>query len=209
MSKVFIADHPLIQHKLGIMRNKTTTTKEFRDLVSEIAMLLCYEATRDLPLEDVEVESPLETVTVKQIAGKKLCIVPILRAGIHMADGMLTLIPNAKVGHIGLYRSDESHKPVEYFCKLPTDAADREMFVVDTLLATGNSAVAAIQLLKKRGIKKIHYICVIASPEGIKNVQHVHPDVDLYMASKDRELNERGLILPGLGDAADRIYGTR
>ncbi len=209
MSKVFIADHPLIQHKLGIMRNKTTTTKEFRDLVSEIAMLLCYEATRDLPLEDVEVETPLETVTVKQIAGKKLCIVPILRAGIHMADGMLTLIPNAKVGHIGLYRSDESHKPVEYFCKLPTDAADREMFVVDTLLATGNSAVAAIQLLKKRGIKKIHYICVIASPEGIKNVQHVHPDVDLYMASKDRELNERGLILPGLGDAADRIYGTR
>ena len=152
MSKVFIADHPLIQHKLGIMRNKTTTTKEFRDLVSEIAMLLCYEATRDLPLEDVEVETPLETVTVKQIAGKKLCIVPILRAGIHMADGMLTLIPNAKVGHIGLYRSDESHKPVEYFCKLPTDAADREMFVVDTLLATGNSAVAAIQLLKKRGI---------------------------------------------------------
>lgn len=209
MSKVFIADHPLIQHKLGIMRNKTTTTKEFRDLVSEIAMLLCYEATRDLPLEDVEVETPLETVTVKQIAGKKLCIVPILRAGIHMADGMLTLIPNAKVGHIGLYRSDESHKPVEYFCKLPTDAADREMFVVDTLLATGNSAVAAIQLLKKRGIKKIHYICVIASPEGIKNVQRVHPDVDLYMASKDRELNERGLILPGLGDAADRIYGTR
>ncbi len=209
MSKVFIADHPLIQHKLGIMRNKTTTTKEFRDLVSEIAMLLCYEATRDLPLEDVEVETPLETVTVKQIAGKKLCIVPILRAGIHMADGMLTLIPNAKGGHIGLYRSDESHKPVEYFCKLPTDAADREMFVVDTLLATGNSAVAAIQLLKKRGIKKIHYICVIASPEGIKNVQHVHPDVDLYMASKDRELNERGLILPGLGDAADRIYGTR
>lgn len=209
MSKVFIADHPLIQHKLGIMRNKTTTTKEFRDLVSEIAMLLCYEATRDLPLEDVEVETPLETVTVKQIAGKKLCIVPILRAGIHMADGMLTLIPNAKVGHIGLYRSDESHKPVEYFCKLPTDAADREMFVVDTLLATGNSADAAIQLLKKRGIKKIHYICVIASPEGIKNVQHVHPDVDLYMASKDRELNERGLILPGLGDAADRIYGTR
>lgn len=209
MSKLYIADHPLIQHKLGIMRNKNTNTREFRDLVSEVAMLLCYEATRELPLEDTECETPLETVTVKQIAGKKLCIVPILRAGIHMADGMLNLIPNAKVGHIGLYRSDDSHKPMEFFCKMPTDASDREIFIVDTLLATGNSAVAAIQLLKKRGVKKIHYICILASPEGIANVQKVHPDVDIYTASKDRGLDERGHILPGLGDAADRMYGTR
>ena len=209
MSKIYIADHPLILHKLGIIRSKHTSTKEFRDLISEITMLLCYEATRNLTLEDIEVESPLEKVTAQQLAGKKLCIVPILRAGIHMADGMLQLIPNAKVGHIGLYRSDESKKPVEFFCKLPTDAPDREVFILDTTLATGNSAIAAIQLLKKRGVKKIHFISIIAAPEGIENLSRIHPDVDIYVAAKDREISEKGYVLPGIGDAADRIYGTR
>ncbi len=209
MSNVFIADHPLIQHKIGLLRSKTTSTKEFRDLVAEVAMLLCYEATRDLPLTDKEIETPITKTTVKEIEGKKLCIVPILRAGLHMANGILNLIPSAKVGHIGLYRDDETLEPVEYFCKLPTDAADREIYVVDPMLATGGSAIAAIKLLKERGIKRIHFLCLIAAPEGVKKLSHAHPDVDIYIGNLDECLNENGYIVPGLGDAGDRIYGTK
>lgn len=209
MAAVTIMDHPLIQHKLGIMRRKTTSTKEFRDLVTEVAMLICYEATRSLPLTDVEVETPLTKTLVKEIEGKKLCIVPILRAGLHMADGILNLIPNAKVGHIGLYRNEETLEPVEYFCKLPSDASDREMFVVDPMLATGGSAVAAIDLLKKRGISKIHFLCLIAAPEGVERLSNAHPDVDIFIGHMDERLNENGYIIPGLGDAGDRIYGTK
>jgi len=202
-------DHPLIQHKIGIMRRKTTSTKEFRDLVSEVAMLICYEATRKLPLTEIEIETPLMRTVAKEIEGKKLCIVPILRAGLHTADGILTLIPNAKVGHIGLYRNEETLEPVEYFCKLPSDAAEREMYVVDPMLATGGSAVAAINLLKKRGIKKITFLCLIAAPEGVARLTSEHPDVDVYIGNLDERLNENGYILPGLGDAGDRIYGTK
>lgn len=209
MADVVIMDHPLIQHKIGIMRRKATSTKEFRDLVSEVAMLICYEATRHLPLTDIEVETPLVKTIAKEIEGKKLCIVPILRAGLHMADGILNLIPNAKVGHVGLYRNEETLEPVEYFCKLPSDAADREIFMVDPMLATGGSAVAAIQLLKNRGIKKIHFLCLIASPEGVVKLQKAHPDVDIFIGNLDERLNENGYILPGLGDAGDRIYGTK
>jgi len=209
MSNVYIMDHPLIQHKIGIMRRKTTSTKEFRDLVSEVAMLICYEATRNLPLTEIEIETPLMRTVAKEIEGKKLCIVPILRAGLHMADGILTLIPNAKVGHIGLYRNEETLEPVEYFCKLPSDAAEREMYVVDPMLATGGSAVAAINLLKKRGIKKITFLCLIAAPEGVARLTSEHPDVDVYIGNLDERLNENGYILPGLGDAGDRIYGTK
>ncbi len=209
MSKVTIMEHPLIQHKIGIMRVKTTSTKEFRDLVAEVAMLIGYEATRELPLADIEIETPLVKTTVKEIAGKKLCIVPILRAGLHMADGILTLIPNAKVGHIGLYRNEDTLEPVEYFCKLPSDAADRDIFVVDPMLATGGSAIAAINLLKRRGIKHIRLLCIIAAPEGVKKLQEEHPDVDLYIGAVDEKLNDHGYILPGLGDAGDRIYGTK
>lgn len=209
MSNVTIMDHPLIQHKLGIMRRKTTTTKEFRDLVSEVAMLICYEATRKLALSDIEIETPLVKTTVKEIAGKKLCIVPILRAGLHMADGILNLIPSAKVGHVGLYRNEETLEPVEYFCKLPSDAAEREIFVVDPMLATGGSAVAAIDILKKRGITKIHFLCLIAAPEGVERFTKAHPDVEVYIGNLDERLNENGYILPGLGDAGDRIYGTK
>jgi len=209
MSNVYIMDHPLIQHKIGIMRRKTTSTKEFRDLVSEVAMLICYEATRKLPLTEIEIETPLMRTVAKEIEGKKLCIVPILRAGLHMADGILTLIPNAKVGHIGLYRNEDTLEPVEYFCKLPSDAAEREMYVVDPMLATGGSAVAAINLLKKRGIKKITFLCLIAAPEGVARLTSEHPDVDVYIGNLDERLNENGYILPGLGDAGDRIYGTK
>lgn len=209
MSNVTIMDHPLIQHKLGIMRRKTTSTKEFRDLVSEVAMLICYEATRNLPLADIEIETPLVKTVAKEIAGKKLCIVPILRAGLHMADGILNLIPNAKVGHVGLYRNEETLEPVEYFCKLPSDASDREIFVVDPMLATGGSAVAAINLLKKRGITKIHFLCLIAAPEGVERLTKAHPDVEIFIGNLDERLNEHGYILPGLGDAGDRIYGTK
>ncbi|MBE5960110.1 MAG: uracil phosphoribosyltransferase [Lachnospiraceae bacterium] len=209
MSSVYVMDHPLIQHKIGIMRMKQTSTKEFRDLVSEVAMLIYYEASRNLVLADKEIETPLVKTTVKEIAGKKLCVVPILRAGMHMADGVLILTPNAKVGHIGLYRDEETLEPVEYFCKLPSDAADREIFVVDPMLATGGSAIAAITLLKKRGIKKIRFLCLIASPEGTKKLQEAHPDVDIYIGAMDECLNEHGYILPGLGDAGDRIYGTK
>ena len=209
MSKVTVMNHQLIQHKLGIMRVKTTTTKEFRDLVAEVAMLICYEATRELPLEDIEIETPLTKTTVKEIAGKKLCIVPILRAGLHMADGILNLIPSAKVGHIGLYRNEETLEPVEYFCKMPSDAAEREIYVVDPMLATGGSAIAAIQLLKNRGINKIHFLCLIAAPEGVEKLKATHPDVDIFIGALDECLNDKGYILPGLGDAGDRIYGTK
>ncbi|MBE5931102.1 MAG: uracil phosphoribosyltransferase [Lachnospiraceae bacterium] len=209
MSIVTVMDHPLIQHKIGIMRDKNTSTKEFRALVAEIAMLIYYEASRNLPLADKEIETPLVKTTVKEIAGKKLCVVPILRAGLHMADGILNLTPNAKVGHIGLYRNEETLEPVEYFCKLPSDAADREIFVVDPMLATGGSAIAAIDLLKKRGIKKIRFLCLIAAPEGIEKLQEAHPDVNIFVGAKDERLNEKGYILPGLGDAGDRIYGTK
>lgn len=209
MSKLIIMDHPLIQHKIGIMREKSTTTKEFRDLVSEVAMLICYEATRELPLADIEIETPLVTTTVKKIAGKKLCIVPILRAGLHMADGILNLIPNAKVGHIGLYRDEDTLEPVEYFYKLPSDSTEREIFVVDPMLATGGSASAAIQLLKDRNITKIHFLCLIAAPEGVARFQKDHPDVNIYVGALDERLNDKGYILPGLGDAGDRIYGTK
>lgn len=209
MSKVQIMDHPLIQHKIGIMRMKTTSTKEFRDLVSEVAMLIYYEASRNLKLADKVIETPLVQTTVKEIAGKKLCVVPILRAGMHMADGVLGLTPNAKVGHIGLYRDEQTLEPVEYFCKLPSDAAEREIFVVDPMLATGGSASAAITLLKNRGITKIRFLCLIAAPEGLKRLQEEHPDVDIYIGALDERLNEHGYILPGLGDAGDRIYGTK
>lgn len=209
MSKATVMTHPLIQHKISIMRKKTTSTKEFRDLVSEVAMLICYEATRELPLADIEIETPLVKTTAKEIAGKKLCIVPILRAGLHMADGILNLIPNAKVGHIGMFRDEETLEPVEYFCKLPKDAADREIFVVDPMLATGGSAIAAVNQLKKRGITRIHFLCLIAAPEGLKTFQEAHPDVDVFIGALDEKLNEKGYILPGLGDAGDRIYGTK
>ena len=209
MSNVCIMDHPLIQHKIGIMRMKTTSTKEFRDLVSEVAMLIYYEASRNLPLADKEIETPLVKTTVKEIAGKKLCVVPILRAGMHMADGVLMLTPNAKVGHIGLYRNEETLEPVEYFCKLPSDACEREIFVVDPMLATGGSAIAAITLLKRRGISKIRFLCLIAAPEGLAKLQEAHPDVDIFIGALDECLNEKGYILPGLGDAGDRIYGTK
>lgn len=209
MSKVVVMNHPLIKHKIGIMRRKNTSTKEFRDLVSEVAMLICYEATRELPLTDIEIETPLVKTIAQEIEGKKLCIVPILRAGLHMADGILNLIPNAKVGHIGLYRNEETLEPVEYFCKLPVDASEREIFVVDPMLATGGSASAAITLLKEKGISKIHFLCLIAAPEGVKRLSEAHPDVEIYIGSLDERLNEHGYILPGLGDAGDRIYGTK
>ena len=209
MSNVMVMDHPLIQHKIGIMRDKNTSTKEFRALVAEVAMLVYYEASRNLELADKVIETPLVTTTVKEIAGKKLCVVPILRAGLHMADGILTLTPNAKVGHIGLYRNEETLEPVEYFCKLPSDIAEREVFLVDPMLATGGSAIAAIDLLKKRGIQKIRFLCLIAAPEGVKALTDAHPYIDLYIGALDERLNEKGYILPGLGDAGDRIYGTK
>jgi len=209
MSNVMVMDHPLIQHKIGIMRNKNTSTKEFRALVAEVAMLIYYEASRNLALADKEIETPLVKTTVKEIAGKKLCVVPILRAGLHMADGILNLTPNAKVGHIGLYRNEETLEPVEYFCKLPVDVTEREVFLVDSMLATGGSAIAAIDLLKARGISKIRFLCLIAAPEGIDALKNAHPDIDIYVGAQDERLNENGYILPGLGDAGDRIYGTK
>lgn len=209
MASVMVMDHPLIQHKIGIMREKDTSTKEFRDLTSEVAMLMCYEATRHLPLCPKTIETPLTETTKMEIAGKKLCIVPILRAGLHMADGILNLIPNAKVGHIGLYRDEETLQPVEYFCKLPPNPQHREMYVVDPMLATGGSAVAAINTLKSRGITKIHFICIIAAPEGVELLQKEHPDINIYIGALDEKLDENSYILPGLGDAGDRIYGTK
>ena len=209
MSKVMIMDHPLIQHKIGIIRRQETGSKDFRQLISEIAMLMCYEATRDLKLTDVEIETPISKMTAKELAGKKLAVVPILRAGLGMVDGMLSMIPAAKVGHIGLYRNEETLEPVEYYCKLPKDCAEREVFVVDPMLATGGSATAAITMLKNKGVKKIRFMCIVAAPQGIERMQKEHPDVDLYVGALDDHLNENGYIVPGLGDARDRIFGTK
>ena len=209
MGKVVIMDHPLIQHKIGYIRRTDTGTKDFRQTISEIAMLICYEATRDLPLADVEIETPICKATVKELKGKKMAVVPILRAGLGMVDGMLTLIPAAKVGHIGLYRDPETHEPVEYYCKLPADCQEREVFVVDPMLATGGSCAAAIQMLKDKGCKNIHFMCIIAAPEGLERLKAAHPDVDIYIGALDEKLNEKAYIVPGLGDAGDRIFGTK
>lgn len=209
MSVVKVMDHPLIQHKIGIIRRTDTGSKDFRQMISEIAMLMCYEATRELKLEDVEIETPICKTTVKQLQGKKLAVVPILRAGLGMVEGMLNIIPAAKVGHIGLYRDPETLNPVEYFCKLPADCSEREVYVVDPMLATGGSATAAIQMLKEKGVRNIHFMCIIAAPEGIAKMQEVHPDVDIYIGAKDEHLNDHGYIVPGLGDAGDRIFGTK
>ena len=209
MGKVIIMDHPLIQHKIGFMRRESTGTKDFRQTISEIATLICYEATRDLKLSDVRIKTPICETTVKELKGKKMAIVPILRAGLGMVDGMLTLIPAAKVGHIGLYRDPETLKPVEYYCKLPADCAEREVFVVDPMLATGGSSIAAIQMLKDKGCKNIHFMCIIAAPEGVEAMTKAHPDVDLYIGALDEKLNDHGYIVPGLGDAGDRIFGTK
>ena len=209
MSKVVVMDHPLIQHKIGIIRRQETGSKDFRQLISEIAMLMCYEATRDLKLTDVEIETPISKMTAKELAGKKLAVVPILRAGLGMVDGMLSMIPAAKVGHIGLYRNEETLEPIEYYCKLPKDCAEREVFVVDPMLATGGSATVAITMLKNKGVKKIRFMCIVAAPQGIERMQKEHPDVDLYVGALDDHLNENGYIVPGLGDAGDRIFGTK
>ena len=209
MAKTVVMDHPLIQHKIGIIRRKDTSSKEFREMISEVAMLMCYEATRDLPLEPVDIETPISKMTAQQLAGKKMAVVPILRAGLGMVEGMLAMIPAAKVGHIGLYRDPETLEPVEYYCKLPADCSERDVFVVDPMLATGGSAVAAIQMLKERGVKNIRLLCIIGAPEGVKKMQEVHPDVDIYIGALDDHLNEHGYIVPGLGDAGDRIFGTK
>ena len=207
--KVHVLNHPLLQHKLTILRDEKTGVKEFREIVSEIATLMCYEATRDLPMEDVEVKTPVATGTFKTIAGKKLAIVPILRAGLGMVDGILTLIPSAKVGHIGLYRDPNTLAPVEYYCKMPTDIAERDVIVLDPMLATGGSASAAIQFIKNYGVKNIKLMNVLAAPEGIACIQKDHPDVEIYVAGLDEKLNDHGYIVPGLGDAGDRIFGTK
>ena len=209
MSKVVVMDHPLIAHKIGIIRKKETGTREFRDMVSEIGALITYEATKDLKLQDVEIETPNCKTTVKELAGKKLAVIPILRAGLGMVEGVLTMIPSAKVGHIGLYRNEETLEPVEYYCKIPKDCSERDVFVVDPMLATGGSAIAAIQMLKNRGVKNMRFLCVIAAPEGVKKLQEAHPDVDIYIGALDEHLNENGYIVPGLGDAGDRIFGTK
>ena len=209
MSVVEIVDHPLIQHKISLLRDRNTGTKEFRDLVSEIAMLLCYEATRDLPTEEVEVETPVALARTKVLAGRKLALVPILRAGLGMVDGMLNLIPAAKVGHIGMYRNEETLVPVEYYCKLPSDINEREVIVLDPMLATGGSAVAAIQMLKESGAANIKFMCIIAAPEGLNALTEAHPDVQVYCAALDEKLNDDKYIVPGLGDCGDRIFGTK
>lgn len=209
MAKTFIMNHPLISHKIGIIRKKETGTKEFRENISEIAMLLCYEATRDLELEDVEIETPICRTVSRELKGKKLAVVPILRAGLGMVEGMLAMIPAAKVGHIGLYRDPETLKPVEYYCKLPADVGERQIFVVDPMFATGGSAIAAVQMLKEHGCKKLCFLCIIAAPEGVRAFREAHPDVDLYIGALDDHLNEHGYIVPGLGDAGDRIFGTK
>ena len=209
MAEVHILDHPLIQHQVSILRDKNTGVKEFREVVGEIAALMCYEATRDLPLEDVTIETPIATGTFKRLSGKKLAIVPILRAGLGMVDTIIDLIPSAKVGHIGLYRDPETHNPVEYYCKMPPDISEREVLIVDPMLATGGSASAAITFLKGYGCKNIKLMNIIGCPEGIKAVTEEHPDVELYVAAVDEKLNENKYIVPGLGDAGDRIFGTK
>ncbi len=208
MSILHIVDHPLITHKLTIMRNKDTGSKDFRQLLDEIAMLMGYELTRDLPLEEVDIETPLVPMKAKVVSGRKLAVVPILRAGLGMVDGLLRLVPVAKVGHIGLYRDPATHKPVEYYCKLPFDIEDRLVILVDPMLATGGSAVDALTMLKAKGCKNIRFMCLVAAPEGIKAVQDAHPDVDIYTAALDDHLNDHAYIIPGLGDAGDRIFGT-
>ena len=209
LSKVYVFDHPLIQHKLTYIRDKNTGTKEFRELVDEVATLMAFEITRDMPVEEIEIETPVTIAKTKVLSGKKLAIVPILRAGIGMVDGVLKLIPAAKVGHIGLYRDPETLKPVEYYAKLPADVEERDFIIVDPMLATGGSAVEAIHSLKKRGAKNIKFMCLIAAPEGVKAIQEEHPDVDIYIAALDEKLNDHGYIVPGLGDAGDRLFGTK
>ncbi|MCI5513649.1 MAG: uracil phosphoribosyltransferase [Clostridia bacterium] len=209
MSELHIINHPLITHKLSIMRNKKTGSKDFRELLEEITMLMGYELTRDLPLEDVTIETPITKMKAKMISGKKLAIVPILRAGLGMVDGLLSLVPVAKVGHIGLYRDPDSHLPVEYYCKLPFDIEDRIVILVDPMLATGGSSSDALTMLKKHGCHNIRLMCLVAAPEGVKKVQEDHPDVDIYTAALDSHLNEHAYIVPGLGDAGDRIFGTK
>lgn len=209
MSNVCVFNHPLIQHKLSILRDKNTSVKEFREIISEIAMLMCYEATRDLPLEPVDVETPVDVAHCKRIAGKKLAVVPILRAGLGMVDGMVSMMPNVKVGHIGLFRDPETLEPVKYYFKMPPDIKERDAIVVDPMLATGGSASAAIKFLKETGVKHIKLMSIIGAPEGVKKMQDDHPDVDIYVAALDDHLNEHGYIVPGLGDAGDRIFGTK
>jgi len=209
MTEVVVMEHPLIKHKIGLARSIDTGSKDFRELISEVAMLMCYEATRDLKLQDVAIETPICETVVQQLRGKKLAIVPILRAGLGMVDGMLAMIPAAKVGHIGLYRDEKSHEPVEYYCKLPEDIPEREIFLVDPMLATGGSAAAAVTLLKRRGAKNIRFMCIIAAPEGVAKLQEEHPDVKIYIGVLDKQLNENKYIIPGLGDAGDRIFGTK
>lgn len=209
MDKVHILDHPLLQHKVSILRDENTGVKDFREVVSEIATLMCYEATRDLPTDDVEIKTPVAVGAFKQLTGKKLAIVPVLRAGLGMVDGILTLIPSVKVGHIGLYRDPESLEPVEYYCKMPNDIAERDVIILDPMLATGGSASAAIQFIKNYDVKHIKLMNIIAAPEGIQRVHKDHPDVDIYCAAVDEKLNEHGYIVPGLGDAGDRIFGTK
>ena len=208
MSTFHLVDHPLIQHKLTIMRDKHTSTKAFRELLNEISMLMGYEVTRDLPLEDVEIETPIQKATFKRLAGKKLAIVPILRAGLGMVDGLTNLIPSARIGHIGLYRDPDTHLPVEYYCKMPPDISERLVIIVDPMLATGGSASDAITMVKKRGAKNIILMCLVSAPEGVAKVQGDHPDVDIYSAALDEKLNDHAYIVPGLGDAGDRIFGT-
>lgn len=209
MGKITVFDHPLIQHKLTILRDKRTASKEFRALIGEIAMLMCYEATRDLELKEVEIETPVATAVGKRLSGKKLAIIPILRAGLGMVDGITALMPSARVGHIGLYRDPTTLQPVEYYCKLPHDIHERDVIVVDPMCATGGSAIDAITQIKKRGPKNIKFMCTIAAPEGLKALSEAHPDVDIYCAALDDHLNEHGYIVPGLGDAGDRIFGTK
>ena len=209
MSKVMIFDHPLIQHKLSILRDERTSVKEFRELVSEIAQLMCYEATRDLPLEEIDVKTPVDVAKCHRIAGKKLAVVPILRAGLGMVDGMVAMMPNVKVGHIGLFRDPETLEPVKYYYKMPPDITERDVIIVDPMLATGGSAIAATQFLKDDGVKNIKLMCMIAAPEGVEAMQAAHPDVEIYAAALDDHLNDHGYIVPGLGDAGDRIFGTK
>ncbi len=209
MSKVHVFEHPLIQHKLSVLRDKSTSVKEFREIISEISMLMCYEATRDLPVEEIQVETPVGTANCYQIAGKKLAIVPILRAGLGMVDGMVTMMPNVKVGHIGLFRDPETLEPVKYYFKMPQDISERDVIVVDPMLATGGSAVAAATFLKEAGARHIKLMSIIAAPEGVDAMQKAHPDIDIFVAALDDHLNEHGYIVPGLGDAGDRIFGTK
>ena len=209
MGKCLVMDHPLVQHKVSLLRSKSTGTKEFKELVSEVSTLLCYEATRDLPTEEIEVETPVAIATTRVLSGRKLALVPILRAGLGMVDGMQALLPAAKVGHIGMYRNEETLEPVEYYCKLPADIAERDVMVLDPMLATGASACDAVALLKKNDVKNIKFISVIAAPEGVERLKKEHPDVDIYVAALDEKLDENGYIVPGLGDAGDRIFGTK